>query len=67
MHPVNGRIGFLEPGESKDEVEGNLLCDAFNVEEEDGGKVDNPFVVDGVIGVSGIDMFVQPVTCTKPV
>ena len=41
-------------------MEGNLLSDAFNIEEEDGGEMDYSFAVDGVVGIPCIDWFLQP-------
>ena len=40
-------------------MEGDLLGDSFNVEEEGGGEVDYSFTVNGVIGIPGIDWFFQ--------
>ena len=41
-------------------MEGDLLNDSFDVEEEGGGEMDYSFTVNGVIGVSGVDWFFQP-------
>ena len=41
-------------------MEGDLLDDSFNVEEEGGGETDYSLSVNGVIGVSCIDWFLQP-------
>ena len=36
-------------------MEGHLLCDSFDIKEEDGGKAGNSFAIDGVVGISGIN------------
>ena len=41
-------------------MEGNLLNDSFNIEEEGGGETDHSFAVDGVVSVPCIDWFLQP-------
>ena len=40
-------------------MEGDLLSDSFDVEKKGGGEVDYSLAVNGVIGVSGIDWFLQ--------
>ena len=65
MVPVDGRVDVFEPGESQnhvfisqgDNVEGDFLGDALDVEEEGGSEANHSFAVDGVIGVSRIDWF----------
>ena len=41
-------------------MEGDLLSDPFDIEEEGGGKADYSFAINGVISVSGVDWFFQP-------
>ena len=41
-------------------MEGDFSSDSFNIEKKGGGEVDYSFAVNGVIGVSGIDQFLQP-------
>ena len=41
-------------------MKGDLPSDPINIEEEDGGKADYSLAVDGVTGISGIDLFLQP-------
>ena len=41
-------------------MEGDLLSNPFDIEEEGGGETDYSFAVDGVISVCGIDWFFQP-------
>ena len=63
MVPVNGGVDVFEPGESQDHVfipqgddmEGDLLGNTFDVEEEGGGEVDYSFAVNGVVGVPCVD------------
>ena len=41
-------------------MEGNLPSNTFDVEEEGGGEADYSLAINGVIGVSCIDWFLQP-------
>ena len=40
-------------------MEGDFLSDSFNIEEEGRGEADHSFAVNGVIGIPGIDCFLQ--------
>ena len=66
--PVDGQVDFSEPRKSEDhifvsqggDVKGDLPSNSFNIEEEGGGEVDYSLAVNGVVGISGIDWFLQP-------
>ena len=40
-------------------MEGNLPGNTFNVEKEGRGEADYPFAVNGVVGISCVDRFLQ--------
>ena len=41
-------------------MEGDFPGDAFNIEEEGGGETNYSFAVNGVVGISCVDGFLQP-------
>ena len=40
-------------------MEGDLLGNTFNVKKEGGGEANYPFAVNGVVGISCVDRFLQ--------